>query len=95
MIQLRYDPRFPEDLGKALDWYDQISTEASEKLRELIQRQLNSIQQFPASFQLLETDRGHRGAMVSGFPLMIVFRIEENVIRILQIVHLSSDWTQS
>ena len=93
MIELRYDPRFPQDLETALDWYDQVSAEAREKLRGLIQRQLNSIQQFPESFQPLDSDLDHRGAMVSGFQLMIVFRMEDSVIRILQIVHLSSDWT--
>jgi hypothetical protein len=56
---------------------------------------LTSLQQFPESFQLLDTNGDHRDAVVSGFPLMIVFRMEEYANRILQMIHLSSDWAQS
>ena len=92
-MELRFDPRFPQDLESILDWYDLISSHASEKLRTSIKRQLISIRQFPESFQLLHTDRDYRGAIVSGYPLMIVFRTEEHAIQIWRVIHLASDWT--
>ena len=95
MMKLRFDKRFPEDLAEAIEWYRQVSPEACRKLRTAVQQRITSIRMFPESFQLLTTRQGHRGSPIPGFPWMIVFRIENDIIRLLRIVHLASDWHRS
>jgi len=92
MMDLRFDKRFPVDLAATIQWYERVSPEACDRLRASITDRLVSISEFPESFQLLTTGRGHRGSSISGFPWLIVFRIEKDNVRLLRIVHLSSDW---
>ena len=92
MMELRFDKCFPEDLAATIEWYERVSPEACDRLRASVGDRLSSICQFPESFQLLPTGRGHRGSSISGFPWMIIFRIEKDAVRLLRIVHLASDW---
>ena len=94
MKQLRFEKRFAEDLAVAIKWYEQVPAATREKLRKSIGDRVRSIRSLPESFQMLSGGRGHRGATIPGFPWMIVFRVENGVVRLLRIVHLASDWRQ-
>lgn len=92
MKLLRFDPRFAEDLSAALDWYEEVSAHAADKLRMSLADRFESLKQFPESYPLFFGPDEYRGASIKGFPWAIVFRIEGEYVRILRFVHLSSDW---
>ena len=92
MSRLRFEKRFTDDLAEAIEWYQRASPEVCGTLRISISERLQSVEEFPESFQLLLNGRGHRGATLRSFPWMIVFRLENQTIRLLRLIHLASNW---
>ena len=91
MKPIRYDWQFPDDLAIAISWYSDHSNDLANRFRESIQKCLDSIQLLPESFPLL--GQTQRAAMLRGFPWMIVYNEEPEVILIVRIVHTASNWT--
>ena len=91
MKTLRYDWQFPDDLAMAISWYSDYSAELANRFRESVQTSLESIRLLPESFTLVEGSQ--RGAMLRGFPWMIVYSEESDVILIVRIIHTASNWT--
>ncbi len=96
MKLLRYDEQFPEDLGAAINWYTQYSVELANRFRDRVRKCIDSIQLLPESFPLLEDTlpKGtQRSAMLRGFPWMVVYSEESEVILIVRIIHTASNWS--
>jgi hypothetical protein len=90
MKPLRYNKEFSDDLASAVEWYSAISAKVCNDLQQAAGQALSSIENYPESFAFI--GRGRRRAVLRGFPWMIIFREEENAVRIFRLVHSASNW---
>ncbi|MCO6456785.1 MAG: type II toxin-antitoxin system RelE/ParE family toxin [Pirellulaceae bacterium] len=89
MATERFHPLFVSDLAAACVYYDAISAELGVRFRDQVRARLHDVAVRPESFGHLSGD--YRGAMVLGFPYVIVFTNDEAQLTILGIRHAASD----
>jgi plasmid stabilization system protein ParE len=90
MKPLRYEKQFATDLAQAIGWYIENAPAHVDRLRRRIELTLDSIAFAPESFQLLDAHK--RAALVTSFPLLIVFSEEVETILIVRLLHAASNW---
>lgn len=87
--KLIFDPRFPDDLVAALDYYEPIAVELANRFRQQVNLRLDDIVERPESFTFdvapIRCARLHR------FPYLIFFIVKPDFISILAVLHGSSD----
>ncbi|MEM6471537.1 MAG: type II toxin-antitoxin system RelE/ParE family toxin [Planctomycetota bacterium] len=72
----RFSTEFPSDVTDALSHYDAIATDLGNRFREALQSKLRDIREHPGSFGF--TDPPTRGAMLSKFPYVVIFRVTDD-----------------
>lgn len=89
----RFHPLFATDLRAACDYYDPISAELGarfrDRVRDRVRARLHDVGVRPESFGHIGGD--YRGAMVRGFPYVIVFTTDETQLTFFGIRHAASD----
>ncbi len=90
MKPFRFEKQFATDLAGAIGWYAENAPTQANRLRLRIQRTLESIAIAPESFQLVDAHK--RAAMVTPFPLIVVFSEEAETILVVRLLHTASDW---
>jgi plasmid stabilization system protein ParE len=87
---MRFSQDYPNDLQRAIDWYDEVSVRVADQFYREMLGTLRSIEAFPESFAIA---RKHiRTARIRRFPWVIAFRLDKGTVTILRLVHTASDW---
>lgn len=89
MVVERFHPLFADDLREACEYYDSISPDLGTRFRNQVHARLLDVNARPESFGRVGGD--YRGAMVSGFPYVIVFTMDQNAVAFFGIRHAASD----
>lgn len=84
-----YHPRVGDDLASAVEYYGSVSGDLANRFRDSIRSRLESITDYPESYGCIHEQI--RVAMTGGFPYVILFEHDEEVVFILGIFHASSD----
>ncbi len=85
----RFHKLFPTDLASATAYYDRISFDLGNRFRGSVRDKLQSICERPESFGFAR--KPVRGAMVDGFPYLLLFRVASTSIYVAGLYHASSD----
>jgi hypothetical protein len=85
----RFSSDFPADVTDALSHYDAIATDLGNRFRDALKSTLDQIRERPESFGYTEPPT--RGAMLSRFPYVVVFRVSENLLQFGGVFHSASD----
>ncbi len=86
---LRFHPAIPDDLVKALDYYEEISPTLADSFREKVDRRLDEIAEHPELFPFDLPPI--RFAKVDRFPYLIFFTAKAEFVAVIAIVHGASD----
>lgn len=86
---LRFHPQVVGDVREATQWYDGISPELGDRFRIAVDGKLDSIEQFPDSFGMV--DEPLRAAIVDGFPFLVIYEFRSDVTEILGVFHSAAD----
>ena len=70
---LRFHPLVADDLGAAIEWYENISVDLGNRFRRAVDARLDSIETHPESFSFVHEFL--RAAIVDGFPYLITYRL--------------------
>lgn len=87
--KLRFHSAISDDLVNALDYYDGISIALGNRFRENVDRRLDDIANDPEMFPV--DNPPVRFAKIDRFPYLIFFAVKSEVVRILAIVHGTSN----
>ena len=87
--RLIFDPSIPDDLGRAIDYYEPLSPVLSGRFRDQVNCRLDDISKHPESFPIDVSPI--RFAKIEKFPYIVFFVVNTDFISILAIVHGSSD----
>lgn len=85
----RFHRLFPSDLATATGYYDRMSIDLGNRFRGCVRDKLQSIYERPESFGFARHPL--RGAMVEGFPYLLLFRVVSTDIYVAGLYHASSD----
>ncbi|HEX6986492.1 MAG TPA: type II toxin-antitoxin system RelE/ParE family toxin [Planctomycetaceae bacterium] len=78
------------DLSEARKWYEGQRKGLGKELLDRVAETLKSISRFPDAFQRVEGSDA-RVHLVSGFPYMILFRVETDRVVVFAVIHTSRD----
>ena len=84
-LKIRFYPEAAEEAERAAAWYSQHSRIASESFVVEIDRAIEEILQSPHAWPPYR--QIYRRRVLSRFPFSVVYRIKENVIEVVAIVH--------
>ena len=87
--RLIFDPNIPDDLRRAIDYYEPLSPVLADRFRDQINLRLDDISEHPESFAIDVSPI--RFAKIEKFPYIVFFVVSTDFITILAIVHGSSD----
>jgi toxin ParE1/3/4 len=77
------------DVEATLQWYDNTRAELGRRFTQELRRAYDRIREGPGRYQAL---RGSvRRALLRGFPYAVYFAVEEDVILVIAVLHLSRD----
>ncbi len=76
-----------EELREAISWYESELEGLGEDLYLEVQRALSLVQESPLQYQLVHKQL--RKAVVSRFPYSVIYRIRDDVIQVVAIMHQS------
>ena len=85
----RFHRLFPSDLATATAYYDKISVNLGDRLRDSVRDKIRTIVDRPESFGLVRSP--FRAAMIGGFPYVILFKVEGTPVLFAGLYHASSD----
>lgn len=74
-----------------LDWYAEYSTASAERMARKLLSQTRLLSRFPRLGHLTSSAETYH-LPIAGTPLLIVYRIEQDRILILRILHSAQDW---
>ena len=86
--RLVFDPRIPNDITLALDYYEQLSTELAVRFRAQVNARFDDIEQRAESFPIDVAPV--RFARLRRFPYLIFFVVKPEFVSIIAILHGSS-----
>ncbi len=78
-----------EEIVEAVHWYEEQRVGLGAKFQAVLDRVFVRIQQEPESHRLVY--RGVRRALTPGFPFAIYYRIDQDELVVLAVVHSSRD----
>ncbi len=85
----KFHPNFPDDLGEALDYFDEYSVETGNRLRQAIKGRIQLIIENPLIFSVAYDDV--RVARLPKYPYSIHYRVVEGTTKFLSLIHTSKD----
>jgi hypothetical protein len=85
----RFHRLFPSDLATATVYYDKISVDLGDRLRDSVRDKIRTIVDRPESFGFVRPPI--RAAMIGGFPYLILFIVEGTTVFLAGLYHASSD----
>ncbi|MGN6547058.1 MAG: type II toxin-antitoxin system RelE/ParE family toxin [Aureliella sp.] len=85
----RYHPLFVEDLASACKYYDDISPELGQRFRKRVRDSIASILERPESYG--QIGGVYRGALLNGFPYVVVYSTADPSLTIYGLRHAASD----
>lgn len=85
----QFSADFPYDVTDALSHYDAIATQLGNRFRDELQVVLREIRERLESFGFV--DPPTRGAMLSKFPYVVVFRVTGDKLQFGGVFHSASD----
>ena len=85
----RFHRLFPSDLATATAYYDKISVDLGDRLRNSARDTIRMIVDRPESFGFVRDPI--RAAMIGGFPYLILFIVEGATVYLAGLYHVSSD----
>jgi len=85
----RFHRLFPDDLAESTAYYDRISIDLGNRFRDRVREKLQPIIERPESYGLIRQPL--RGAMIEGFPYLLLFRILDSDVYLAGLYHASSD----
>lgn len=87
-MRIRWNPKADKDLENVEDYISQDSPQAAIKVAIDIINQVERLREFPAMGRAGRVV-GTRELVISGKPYIVSYRIKENVIEILRVLHTS------
>lgn len=84
-----YHPLVADDLVDACRYFDAMGSQVGNRFRKQVRESIAAINERPESFGRIGSD--YRGALVQGFPYVIVFIEENQTVTIYGIRHAASD----
>ena len=85
----RFHRLFPDDVSTATRYYDKISVDLGNRFRGCVRNKLRSVSERPQSYAYI---RGTlRGAMVEGFPFLLIFQLIGAEVYFAGLYHASSN----
>lgn len=73
----------------ALDWYEERQPGLGQAFRRAVRQAERRLTEFPESAPYV--DRDFRGCLIRRFPYQLVYRIEDDVIRVYALFHCAQD----
>jgi len=87
MQELRFHPDVAMDIKEAYKWYEEQSVGLGEELFDEIERSYQAITEFPKAWAPFP--HGFRRYLLSRFPYSIIYKIDDESIYIIAIMHNS------
>ncbi|MGM0577143.1 MAG: type II toxin-antitoxin system RelE/ParE family toxin [Myxococcota bacterium] len=84
-LTMRVQPEAEVDLEEAYLWYEAQRTGLGDELVLEVERALDRVGERPAAFRV--SHRGLRQAMTHRFPYAIYFRVRQEVVDVVAILH--------
>jgi plasmid stabilization system protein ParE len=84
-----FRPRVGRDLADAYRWYEQQRPGLGSEFLTFIDASFDAIERFPEMFALVHGEV--RRAIVSGFPYAVFYRVEEERVVVLAVLHTAID----
>ncbi len=85
----RFHRLFPDDVSTATSYYDKISVNLGNRFRDRVRDKLRSVSERPQSYAYIR--RPLRGAMVEGFPYLLIFQLIDSEVYFAGLYHASSN----
>ena len=85
-IEIRDDAQ--EDVSKIADWYLAISSSLTERFNAELIQSFYKIQSYPLAFAAVKKRSQYRRFIMKIFPYKIYYRVEENHITVVAIIHV-------
>lgn len=89
--KLRYSTASAQDLQTAIEWYERQSAQLVRDFCLRVKVCLRSVAKNPEHYPRVNLERPERFARIGRFPWLILFRVDRTALRILGVVHASSD----
>jgi addiction module RelE/StbE family toxin len=93
-MKLRYTPRARSDLAEIHDYIAQENPQAARRVVLIIRKAAEALPQNPLvgrSGRVAET----RELAVGRFPFVLAYRVEEDEIQILSVIHTARMWPEN
>jgi len=87
MQDLRFHPDVAMDIKEAYNWYEEQSVGLGEELFDEIERSYQAIREFPKAWAPFPY--GFRRYLLSRFPYSVMYKIDDESIYIIAIMHNS------
>lgn len=84
---LRVLPEAEEELAEAAEWYESKRTGLGVDLVAIVDRAFDELLDAPLSYALWRADRPYRRQILTRFPYIVFFRVEDDVVEIVAIAH--------
>lgn len=78
-------PEAETDIDDIYSWYNTINPKLAKRFLESTEEVLSLIQSHPLLFQKIK--RNYRKSNLKTFPYKIVYRIKENIVVVIAVVH--------
>ena len=89
MKLLRFHPDAESEMIEAAAWYEAQQTDLGKRFLTCVQDALNRVELNPALYPVVDNDV--RRCLTSTFPFGVLFRIKEDMIVIMAVMHLHRD----
>jgi addiction module RelE/StbE family toxin len=90
-LRLEWSADSLADRNAIFDYIEVDSPQAAIKVDNRIQKQVESLMQFPQSGRIGRVE-GTRELVISRTPYVVAYRIKGNTVRILRVLHGSRRW---
>ena len=90
---IRFSPELPDDLARAIAWYEREAPHQVPRFREAVSERLDRVVENPLIWQVVY--RNVRRVVVRPFPYLLYFQVREDTVIVVAIVHASrhaSSW---
>jgi plasmid stabilization system protein ParE len=84
---LRVLPEAEEELAEAAQWYETKRVGLGIELVAMVDQAFDEILDSPLSFALWRSDRPYRRKVLTRFPYVIFFRVEDDAVEIMAVAH--------
>lgn len=89
--RLRFGPFVPDDLQRAVEYYDHHSPASGNRFRYAANRGLDQIERIADAMPFVWPGQPYRFHRIRRFPYLIFFRIDETTAYLLGVFHTASD----